>query len=78
MDKKSKNPLNIEKKTTVKFVSKSEQKNVDNSETGPDSEIGPDSEMLTSNTREPVDMSFNRLSFIQNLEAEDPVSGVGT
>ena len=37
------------------------KKNVENSE------IGPDSETLTSNVREPVDLSFNRLSFIQGV-----------
>ena len=41
------------------------------------SEIGPDSETLTSNIREPVDFSFNKLSFIQGLGEEVPVRDVG-
>ena len=52
-------------KMPVKFVSKSEQKNVENSE------IVPYSETLTSNTRKPVELSFNRLSFIQRIEPGD-------
>ena len=48
----------------MKSVSKSEERNDEGSK------IGPDSETLTSNTREPVDLSFNRLSFIQSLGAE--------
>ena len=37
------------------------------------SEIGPDSETLISSARKPVDLNFNRLSFIQ-----DPVRDVRT
>ena len=46
MDKNSENGWNHEKdkKTPVKFFFKSDHKNVENSD------IGPDSEMLTSNT----------------------------
>ena len=55
---KSQKMIRIMKKTPVKFLSKSDQENVENSE------IGPDSETSTSTTREPVDLSFNRLLFI--------------
>ena len=47
------------------------KKNVENSE------IEYESETLTSNTREQVELIFNRLSFIQGLEAEAPVTDVG-
>ena len=53
MDKKSENGKNHKKKTPAKFVPKSEEKKVENSE------IGPDSETLTSNTRVSVDLRQN-------------------
>ena len=56
--------------TPVKFVSKSDKTNVENSE------IGAVSEMLTSNTRQPFELSFNR--FIQDLGGGAPVRDVGS
>ena len=53
-------------KIRIKIIAK---KDVENSE------IRPDSETLTSNTREPDDLSSNLLSFIQGLGAEAPVGG---
>ena len=62
--------VRIMKKKPVKFVQKSDHKNVENSE------IGPDSEKLTSNTRELVDLNFNQLFFLQALGAEALVRGI--
>ena len=53
--------------TPVKFYQNRIRRNVENSETG------PNSKMLISNTREPVELSFKRLSFIESLGAEVPV-----
>ena len=55
----------------MNFLSELEQKKVENSY------IRPDSESLTSNTREPVDLSFNRSSFIHGPRLGAPVRGVG-
>ena len=71
MDKNSENGSNHEKRRLRNVYQNWSKKNVENSE------IEPDAETLTNNTREPVDLSFNRLSFIQALGGGGPCKECG-